>query len=224
MTSRKDDPMSRLRVLVFDFDGVILESADVKTDAFVELYAAHGEAVVAKVRAHHLQNLGISRFKKFDWIAEHVLGASITGEESRVLGERFSALALEKVLEAPFVRGADASLEALSREYPLYVASGTPHAELEMIISSRGFGSWFREVHGAPREKPPILRDIARRHELALDQILFIGDGMSDYNAAVEVGVEFLARDTPALHEQWLALKVRRVPDLVGLVDVVAAW
>ena len=65
---------ARLAAVVFDFDGVILESADVKTRAFVELYAAHGAEVVDRVREHHLANLGISRFKKFAWIAEHVLG------------------------------------------------------------------------------------------------------------------------------------------------------
>ena len=37
--------MTSLQAVVFDFDGVILESAEVKTDAFVELYAGHGSAV-----------------------------------------------------------------------------------------------------------------------------------------------------------------------------------
>jgi phosphoglycolate phosphatase-like HAD superfamily hydrolase len=213
-----------VRAVVFDFDGVVLESNDVKTNAFVELYAEHGTDVVARVREHHLQNLGISRFKKFAWIAEHVLRTTITEAESRSMGERFSALALAKVLEAPFVPGADSALAALSERYPLYVASGTPQDELDLIVARRGFAAWFREVHGAPREKPAILRDIMARNGLATHEVLFVGDGMSDYKAAKEVGVEFLARDTRDLHDEWLALHVRRVPDLVGLPEVVAAW
>jgi phosphoglycolate phosphatase-like HAD superfamily hydrolase len=215
----------RIRAVVFDFDGVILESADVKTEAFVGLYAEHGPEVVERVRAHHLANLGISRFKKFAWIAEHVLEHPLSDADSAALGERFSALALEKVLCAPFVPGAEAALAELAhRGMPRFVASGTPQDELSLIVDRRGLQPAFHEVHGTPREKPEILRDLMARHELAPDQVLFVGDGMSDYKAARAVGTEFLARDTPALHGEWLTLGVRLEPDLVRLGEVIAAW
>lgn len=216
---------STLRAVVFDFDGVILESADVKTDAFVELYADHGDDVVAAVRAHHLANLGISRFKKFAWIADHILRAPLSDDASAALGVRFSDLALAKVLAAPFVPGAEAALAALAeREIPMFVASGTPVDELRMIVERRGLAPRFREVHGSPREKPEIVRDLMARHGWDPAHVLFIGDGMSDYKAATAVGVPFLARDTPALHDEWTRLGVRRQPDLVGLAEVFAAW
>lgn len=214
----------RIRAVVFDFDGVILESADVKTDAFIELYAEHGAEVVERVRQHHLENLGISRFKKFAWIAEHVLGAPLSDAASAALGERFSALALAKVLAAPFVPGAEAALGALAQSLPLFVASGTPEGELQLIVERRGLGPAFREVHGTPREKPEILHDLLARLGLTPDQLLFIGDGMSDYKAARAAEVEFLARDTPPLHDEWVKLGVRREPDLVRLPEVIAAW
>src|SRR5439155_14313539 len=83
-----------IKAIVFDFDGVILDNADVKTEAFVELYAGHGSDIAAKVREHHLANLGISRFKKFEWIATNLLRTSITEQESQALGKKFSDLAL----------------------------------------------------------------------------------------------------------------------------------
>src|SRR5438128_9414038 len=125
---------SKLSAIVFDFDGVILESASVKTDAFCDLYADHGAAVVARVRAHHLANLGISRFKKFAWIAEHVLDHAITDAESAALGRRFTELALERVLAAPFVPGARQALDTLARTHALFVASGTPQDEPDLIV------------------------------------------------------------------------------------------
>jgi len=215
----------RIRAVVFDFDGVILESADVKTDAFCELYVDHGAEVVGRVREHHLANLGISRFKKFAWIAEHVLGRALSDDESAALGHRFSDLAFAKVLAAPFVPGAEAALAAVAAlGLPMFVASGTPHDELQRIVAHRGLGPAFREVHGTPREKPEILGDVLARLALAPGELLFIGDGMSDYKAARATGVEFLARDTPALHDEWVKLAVRREPDLVRLPQVVAAW
>ena len=212
-----------IRALVFDFDGVILESADVKTDAFVELYAPHGAEIQAAVRTHHLANLGISRFKKFAWIAEHLLGAAITDADSQRLGERFSALALEKVLAAPYVPGAAEALAALAH-LPRFVASGTPQGELDHIVDHRGLRPAFREVWGSPTEKDAIVRDLMARHGLAAGDVLFVGDGLSDHRAATTVGVEFLARDTPELHDQWVALGVRRRPDLRDLPELVASW
>jgi phosphoglycolate phosphatase-like HAD superfamily hydrolase len=214
----------RLRAIVFDFDGVILESADVKTDAFLELYREHGEDVVAQVRAHHLANLGISRFKKFAWIAEHVLKQELTAEASAALGERFSSLALAKVLAAPMVPGAQAALERLVAKMPLFVASGTPQGELDLIVEQRGLKPYFREVWGTPAEKPAIVRDLLARHSLLPDQVLFIGDGVSDHRAAMETGLHFLARSTPPLREDWVRLAVRRADDLSTLVDEVERW
>ena len=215
--------MTSIRAVVFDFDGVILESADVKTDAFVELYAEHGPDVVAAVRAHHLANLGLSRFKKFEWIAENVLGAPLSDAERARLGDRFSELALEKVLCAKFVAGAEAALATLAARYPLFVASGTPQDELALIVTRRGL-TCFREVHGTPAEKPAILRDLMRRHELAPREVLFVGDGLTDHKAAAATGVEFLARDTAPFHDEWVRLGVRREPDLQRLPELAASW
>ena len=54
-------------LIVFDLDGVILESLEAKTDAFSELYNEYGENIVSKVRNYHLQNGGVSRFKKLNF-------------------------------------------------------------------------------------------------------------------------------------------------------------
>ena len=213
-----------LAAIVFDFDGVVLESADLKTEAFIELFAPHGPAVVDQVRTHHLANLGISRFKKFEWIYANVLQQPLSPEQSRALGEQFSALALEKILACPFVPGAETALAALSARLPLFVASGTPQDELTMIVERRGLAARFREVWGTPREKPAILADVMARHGWGREQVLFIGDGESDYKAATAAGVHFLARETAALGTRWRDLDVRRAPDLTSLVDLVERW
>jgi phosphoglycolate phosphatase-like HAD superfamily hydrolase len=180
--------------------------------------------VVARVREHHLAHLGISRFKKFAWIAANILGEKLSEVEGAALGERFGELALSKVLACPFVPGAATSLQELARSLPLVVASGTPQGELDLIIKRRGIASHFAEVHGSPSEKPAVVRALIERLRISPTEVLFIGDGMSDYLAAREVGVEFLARDTPALHDDWVRLGVRRTPDLERLPILVAEW
>ncbi len=212
-----------LKAIAYDFDGVILENAHVKTDAFVELFAAHGTEIQARVKAHHLENLGISRFKKFEWIYANLLNQPLSADESKRLGERFSSLALDKVLAAPFVTGAKEALRELI-QFPSFVVSGTPQEELDLIVDRRELRAMFREVHGSPRDKPTILNDLLARYGLDKRELLFVGDGVSDYDAAIKVGVQFLARDTPDLHDKWVSLGVVMTPDLQKLPALAGSW
>lgn len=85
-----------IRAIIFDFDGVILDSVDIKTKAFARLFEEHGPEVVEQVVADHLAQCGISRFRKFAHIYENILHRPMPDGESERLGEKFSALVLTK--------------------------------------------------------------------------------------------------------------------------------
>ncbi len=218
------DARPRLRAVVFDFDGVILESADIKTEAFCELFSHLSPSLVTQVREHHLANLGISRFVKFDWIYTNLLEQPLAETERLELGDRFSSIALRKVLECPFVPGAEAALDGLFDRYPLFVASGTPQSELDRVVDARELRRYFAEVWGSPREKVNILADIASRHGFAPHEILLVGDGTSDQRAAVAAGTQFLARSTAPLADHWSRSGERCVDDLTRLAELVDTW
>jgi phosphoglycolate phosphatase-like HAD superfamily hydrolase len=206
----------QIKAIVFDFDGVILESADIKTEAFLELFADHPQHQPA-ILQYHLEHLGVSRYDKFDWIYRDLLNRPYTPVDRQRLGSEFSALVMEKILACPYVPGALESLAALKDNYPLFVASGTPQEELDIVVTRRGLGGYFAEVWGTPRKKPGIIRDILVRYDWEPAEVLMVGDGLSDYRAAVETGVPFLARVTPSLAEEWAELDVAQLSDLRNL-------
>lgn len=196
--------------VIFDFDGVILESGDIKTVAFLELFD-HRPDLQPAILAHHLDNLGVSRYDKFAWIYTELLGQPFTVEVREQLGCDFSALVLEKVLSCPFVPGAEESLRALRPRIPLFVASGTPQDELDVIVEKRGLRGYFREVWGSPHKKESIIGDILTRYELRPNQAVMVGDGASDYEAAVKSGIHFVARDTPEQADYWREKKIKYI-------------
>ena len=184
-----------MRAIVFDFDGTILESVDTKTRAFETLFAGvpeHVESIVAL----HLAHGGVSRFEKFRMIYESLLKREPQPGEFDDLGRRFQALVYEAVVACPFVTGASEFLEDYSPKYPLAVVSGTPHQELLDILARRRIHSRFVESCGSPPGKPQILSDLLRRHQWAARDVLMVGDAMSDYEAAVAVGAQFVGRVT----------------------------
>lgn len=182
----------RFDTIVFDFDGVLAESVDVKTRAFSALYEPHGIEVVRQVVAWHLAHGGVSRYEKFRHFHRTFLGRTLAQAEEAELGGRFSALVEEAVIAAAWVPGARKFLEGWHARLPLFVASGTPEEELVRIIERRGMTRYFAGVAGAPRKKGAILRDFLGRSGAASERMLMVGDAMTDYDGATEAGVPFL--------------------------------
>ena len=54
-----------IKAIIFDFDGVIVESMDIKTQAFAHLFRKCSEDIIKKVIQLHLDNGGMSRYEKF---------------------------------------------------------------------------------------------------------------------------------------------------------------
>jgi phosphoglycolate phosphatase-like HAD superfamily hydrolase len=185
--------MSHWQAVFFDFDGVILDSAGIKTRAFACMYRPFGPDIERRVVAYHEAHVGVSRFEKFRHFHCELLRRPVTEDLLQQLGREFSELVLREVLESPFIPGALETLEDLrSRSVPSYVVSGTPEDELRHIVSVRGLAPFFREVHGSPRRKPEILGDLLSRQRHDASQCLFLGDGLTDFHAAAAVGARFL--------------------------------
>ena len=177
----------------FDFDGVILDSVDIKTKAFAKMFRHYGPEVEQAVVDYHLANGGVSRFKKFEYYYKNILQKPINKDTLQVLGSEFNQLAIEGVLAAPFIHGALETLEHLKKQdVPAFVVSGTPDEEIKVIAEKRKIAPYFLEVHGSPRKKEEIVKDIARRYGYRLGDCLFIGDAMTDFEAAKVCGTRFL--------------------------------
>ena len=52
------------KTVFLDFDGVIKDSVGGKSDAFEKLFLPFGTGISKKVRLHHEDNEGVSRFDK----------------------------------------------------------------------------------------------------------------------------------------------------------------
>jgi phosphoglycolate phosphatase-like HAD superfamily hydrolase len=187
---------------------VILESAEVKTEAFLELYADHPDKL-GSIRAYHISQAGISRYVKFEHIQRNILGLPYTEEDKRRVSAEFERLTRERIFRCPQVPGAEPLLRGLRGRVLRIVGSGTPQAELELIVATRKMEDWFEELWGTPRVKADILRDVMARYGLAPGQVLMVGDGMSDYDAARAAGTRFLARETETAFDGLPVEKVR---------------
>lgn len=182
-----------VKAIVLDFDGVIVESEDIKDQAFRELfedYPRHLDAIMM----YHLSHKTVSRYDKFAHIVTNVLGEPYDADRARELDAAFSPLVRQRIISCPEVEGAQEFLEYFSPRVPLFVASATPQGELEAIIAGRGLGGYFKAVYGTPLTKGEILSRVMNIERLGPDELVYIGDTRNDFEAARQSGVVFVGR------------------------------
>ena len=143
--------MNKIKAVIFDYDGVIAESVNVKTDAFAELYKPYGTDIVQKVIKHHEANGGVSRFEKFKIYHKNYLKEDITQLEIDVLASKFSNFVLQKVIDSPYVTGVYDFISSNYKNYDFHISTGTPSDEIETILKQKSLRKFFNEVYGSPR-------------------------------------------------------------------------
>ena len=206
------------QAIIFDFDGVVVESGVIKTRAFANLYHAYGETVMAEVARYHKLNGGMSRYQKFHHFQQNLLEKPpLTPEEEQHLDRRFSELVVEAVIASEAVPGATELIRKAAARIPLFIASGTPEVELNMIVMRRGLASYFTGVRGSPTPKQLLIAGILSNHSFTPEHVLMIGDALIDYQSARDNNVAFLGRVRPG-DENPFPTHVNTVPDLSSLL------
>ncbi|MBQ9407662.1 MAG: HAD family hydrolase [Desulfovibrio sp.] len=180
-----------LQCLVFDCDGVILDSVPVKTRAFARVAEPFGAEARDRLLMYHKIHGGVSRYQKFAWLYEHVLGRTITPEESRRMGALFAEYVWEELRVCPLIPGIQEVLDGWRGRLPLFVCSGAPQEELVSVLQLRGLDGYFSGIYGSPPAKAAVLARIVREQGLDPADVLMVGDAPTDRDAAEDVGTQF---------------------------------
>jgi phosphoglycolate phosphatase len=179
--------------IIFDFDGVILDSADLKTRAFAQVYAGEDPAKIAQVVEYQELHGGVGRVEKFAHFERQLFGRPGGPEAVASLCESFAAIVDEAMRRAEFIAGARALLDFCLGKVRMHVVSGMPHEDLKRIVAERGLGGYFDLLYGTPTTKLDAFRAILERTEIAPGNSLAIGDSLTEFEAATQTGVPFLA-------------------------------
>lgn len=210
-----------IKAVIFDFDGVIVDSADIKTEAFAQLFRAYPYRLT-KIVDYHIKNSGISRYVKFRYIYENILGKNIDKKEEIALGEEFSRIVFEKVICAPLVPGAKDFFDANRGRRLFFIASGTPEEELRDIINTKGLTNYFKEVLGSPKTKVDIIYHILNKYHFCLNEIVYVGDADSDRIAAEKAGIYFIERKKnidPSVNDNFVIKDLSNLDEILITIE-----
>lgn len=208
--------MSLFKLVFWDFDGVIKDSVEVKTQAFSQLFEPYGAEVAERVRNHHEDHGGMSRFEKIPLYLEWA-GELVTPGRIDEYCQRFSRLAFQGVIDAPWVPGAEALLRGNPYRQKFVLVTATPQGEIEEILAALKLRSCFMDVFGAPTSKKEAIRITLASCKIEPQHCLMIGDAKADWDAAQANQSHFLLRRHASNGRVFENYTGDSVEDLAGL-------
>jgi len=197
--------------LILDFDGVIVQSVELKVQAFLTIYEKEDRAKLEQLLEYQRRHGGVTRRLKFRHFEKHLFGRAGDAATVERLSAAYTRLVHDAVLACPFVPGAPEFLDLAYTRADLHVVSGTPQEELVDIVRRRELWRYFKSVQGAPASKPECFARILQTHGYTPERTLAVGDSTTEYLAARDLRIPFLGvvpQDKP-----------NPFPDEVGVVS-----
>jgi phosphoglycolate phosphatase-like HAD superfamily hydrolase len=172
-----------IKVIVFDFDGTLIDSNQLKYDAFFELFPPddpHKKIVIEVLHKYVEESRYVILREILNRIDSKRANEYDLDYKVQELADKYNKIVVGGVKCCREIPGAGKALEYLSKKYKLYLSSTTPEEDLKVIVKQRGWDSYFQDISGYPKRKSGTLVGIIDREGISTDEALVVGDGESD--------------------------------------------
>ncbi len=208
---------------LFDFDGVILDSNKIKTDAFGVAVQSYGSTYAQDLIDYHVAHGGISRFVKFSYFFTDLLGREPKeGEMDQVL-DNFAQAVHQGLLSCAQTPDLKSLMEGPLSSKPCTVISGSMQDELRDIMQQRQIACYFDNIYGSPDSKDDIFKRESENGQITLPAV-YIGDSLYDYQMADKYGLDFIFASHWTEFSDWQAfftdkdvLVIKELADLLSI-------
>ncbi|MBN1431646.1 MAG: HAD family hydrolase [Methanomicrobiaceae archaeon] len=205
--------MKIIKTIILDFDGVIVESDNIKHRAFSEIFSEYPD-FYNEIMDYHYSHNAVDRYDKFRHIMTGIMKTGYDETLFKEWSERFRNLTTDAIIKCPFVPGALDFLEYFSGITPLHLASATPGGDLMTILEKKGLSRYFSSANGSDRPKTEILQSVADSEHTLPEEMLYIGDSPEDLKTAENYGCRFIGRQR---QYDFKKAGIVSFPDLYGI-------
>jgi phosphoglycolate phosphatase-like HAD superfamily hydrolase len=201
--------------LIFDFDGVLAESNEIRFNGFRLLFKGFPENQIDELVIYAKKNGGISRYEKINYFFQKIRGESILEDSLQNLAARFSDIVRQDVIKAKPVKGSVEFLRENFSKFNFALVSGSDQSELRVVCRERKIDHFFKMILGSPVKKEDNIAQLLESLRWRPDETVYIGDSNNDLEASQGNRIDFIGRDSGLV--DWSCLGVNRILDLSEL-------
>jgi phosphoglycolate phosphatase-like HAD superfamily hydrolase len=189
-----------IRNILFDFDGVILDSMTIRSYGFRKIFEKFDDKLIEKLLRYHNENGGLSRYIKIKYFYNKLLGKEILEKDIQNYANNFSEIMKKELTNKDYLI-AD-TLEFIKdgfKEYNLHIVSGSDGEELRFLCKELGVSNYFKSIHGSPTHKNELVESVLFDNDYVEKETILIGDSVNDYEAAEANNIDFYGFNNPSL-------------------------
>jgi phosphoglycolate phosphatase-like HAD superfamily hydrolase len=188
--------IKKYKTIIFDCDGVVLNSNYIKAQCFYDSVINYGEELAKTFKNYHCKVGGVSRIKKFEYFVDNILPRSkkIFLNRKNLINKlviKYESLLKDKIYNAevsPHIN----ILKQESKYSNWMMISGADHKELNKILEHKKIKDYFNlGIYGSPSTKKEIIKRELTKQKISYP-VLFLGDSKVDYEAAINYKMDFI--------------------------------
>lgn len=181
-----------IKNILWDFDGVIIDSMKIKGDGFVALFNAYEKEKVKLLEAYHYAHGGVSRFEKIKYFFNSILRQEISESDMQKYAETFATIIEQKLYDkSNLIEEAVNFIKKNYQKYNFHIVSGAEHNELNHLCEHFELSNYFKSIDGSPTKKDILVKNVLKKYEYKKEETALIGDAMSDYYASAVNEIKF---------------------------------
>mgnify|MGYP006083927781 CR=1 FL=1 len=193
--------INKYKVILWDFDGVIIDSDLIRVFGFKKVLDNYPENQVELLIDYHNRNGGLSRYVKFRYFFEKIRKESITDEKVNQLANLFSEIMKVKLVDSKLL--INETIGFINSQFKLgkemHIVSGSDQKELRGLCSQLGIDNFFISINGSPTPKTKLVENIIKNSNSSKSNYCLIGDAINDFDAAQQNEIKFYGYNNVSL-------------------------
>jgi phosphoglycolate phosphatase-like HAD superfamily hydrolase len=181
------------KTIIFDCDGVVLNSNKTKVQAYYAVAKKMGgtDAQAQALVDHHIAKGSFPRNGKIEYYLNHIVKQTITPELMQQYMHAFDEYLDTALMECEIAPGL-LELKSATPQARWMLLSGGDQAELRRVFPRRHLADLFEAgIFGGPDQKEQVLAREMLNGNIAMPA-LFVGDSKYDHQAASGAGLDFV--------------------------------
>ena len=192
--------LDNFKVILWDFDGVLMNSNIVRDIGFEKVLADYPAEQVTALMKYHKANGGLSRYVKFRYFFEEVRKEEVSDEQVQALAKKFSIIMQEILFdESLLIKDSIQFVKENFSKFKMHIVSGSDGVELNSLCKHLEIDKYFISIEGSPIAKNQLVKQLLSTFNYSVDDCVLVGDSINDLEAARVNNISFAAYNNPAL-------------------------